>query len=92
MEDWSIGVLGNQKPKFEESFPYISEAHYSIIPIFQRSRFFTLCATRSALCESFVVLASLDTNPADMLAEVESFGEDFQLLIATKVMKVLRTF
>jgi hypothetical protein len=36
--------------------------------------------------------ADLDTNSADMMAKMESFGEDFQLLIAAKVMEVLRTF
>ncbi len=36
--------------------------------------------------------AGLDTNPADMMAEMESFREDLQLLIAVKVIEVLRSF
>jgi hypothetical protein len=36
--------------------------------------------------------AGLDTNSTNMMAEMESFREDLQLLIAAKVMKVLRFF
>jgi hypothetical protein len=36
--------------------------------------------------------AGLDTNPADVMAEMERFREALQLLIAVKVMEVLRSF
>jgi hypothetical protein len=37
-------------------------------------------------------VAGLDTNPADVVAEMEGFRENLQLLIALKVMEILRSF
>jgi hypothetical protein len=36
--------------------------------------------------------AGLDTNPADVLAEMERLRENLQLLITVKVMEILRPF
>jgi hypothetical protein len=46
----------------------------------------------SSLPFSATPSAGLDTNPADVVTEMESFREDLQLLIAVKVMEVLRSF
>jgi hypothetical protein len=46
----------------------------------------------SSLLFSATSSTGLDTNPADMMAEMESFGEDFQLLIAAKVIEVFGSF
>jgi hypothetical protein len=36
--------------------------------------------------------AGLDTNPADVMAEMGRFREDLQLLVTAKVIKILRSF
>ena len=47
-------------------------------------RRYALCAPRFALLSA----AGPDTDPADMVAETECFGEDSQLLVAAKVIEV----
>jgi len=66
-----------------------------IIPSFQSSNVtdFLRCSLYALLfvrCPSSP--AGLDTNPADVVAEMEGFRENLQLLIALKVMEILRSF
>ena len=53
----------------------------------------TLCSMRFALCGLWSLsLAGFDTDPADVVAEVEGLRKDLELFVASDVVEVFRPF